>query len=122
MTTRPWIPPRKPESAPEFTMVETTVPPPSEVPDVVPVGKFQKVLPLLMVVAIVGMIGIFLATGIRKVSPYMLMFPLMFLMSAGGMMGGHFGAGGKKTPEINAERRKYSEMITRLRGTVHERA
>lgn len=122
MSTRPWIPPRKPEAAPEFTMVETTVPPPSEVPDVVPVGKFQKVLPLLMVVAIVGMIGIFLASGIRKVSPFMLMFPLMFLMSAGGMMGGHIGGGGKKTPEINAERRKYSEMISRLRGTVHERA
>ena len=122
MTTRPWIPPRKPEPAPEFTMVETTVPPPSEVPDVVPVGKFQKILPLLMVVAVVGMIGIFLASGIRKISPFMLMFPLMFLMSAGGMMGGHFGGGGKKTPEINAERRKYSEMISRLRGTVHERA
>lgn len=122
MSTRPWIPPRRPEPAPEFAMVETTVPPPSEVPDVVPVGKWQKLLPLLMVVAVVGIIGIFFASGIRKISPFMLMFPLMFLMSAGAMMGGHASGGGKKTPEINAERRKYSEMLSRLRGTVHERA
>lgn len=122
MSTRPWIPPRKPEPAPDFAMVETTVPPPSEVPDVVPANKWAKLLPLLMVVAVVGMIGIFFASGIRKISPFMLMFPLMFLMAAAGMMGGHLGGGGKKTPEINAERRKYGEMLTRLRGSVHERA
>lgn len=122
MSIRPWIPPRKPEPAPEFSMVETKVPPPSEVPEVVPVGKFQKLLPLLMVVAIIGMLGIFFATGLRRISPFMLMFPLMFLASGAGMMGGYGGSGGKKTPEVNAERRKYSEMLTKLRRTVHVRA
>lgn len=122
MSTRPWIPPRRPVEAPSLTMVETTVPTPSEVPDLVPVGKFAKIAPLLMVIAVVGMIGIFFASGIRKINPMMGMFALMFVMSAVGMMGGHAGSGGKKTPEINAERRKYLEMLTRLRGTVHQRA
>ncbi|GAB4914971.1 MULTISPECIES: type VII secretion protein EccCa [Mycobacterium avium complex (MAC)] len=103
-------------------MVETKVPPPSEVPEVVPAGKMQKLLPILMVIAIVGMIGIFFATGLRRMSPFMLLFPLMFLASGAGMMGGYGASGGKKTPEINAERRKYTEMLTKLRGTVHQRA
>jgi S-DNA-T family DNA segregation ATPase FtsK/SpoIIIE len=122
MSIRPWIPPRKPLPPPEFSMVETKVPPPSEVPEVIPPGKFQKLLPLLMVVGIVGMMGIFLASGLRRISPYMLMFPLMFLASGAGMMGGFAGSSGKKTPEINAERRKYTEMLTLLRRTVHRRA
>ena len=123
-TTRPWIPPRKPQSAPDFPMVETTVPAPSEIPEIIPPGKFQRLAPLLMVIAVVGMIGIMAATGARKLmsSPLMLMFPLMMIMSAGGMIGGHAGSGGKKTPEINAERRKYLQMLTNLRKTVHERA
>ncbi|EUA09652.1 cell division FtsK/SpoIIIE domain protein [Mycobacterium xenopi 4042] len=122
MSVRPWIPPRKPTPPPQFSMVETKVPPPSEVPEVVPAGKMQKLLPILMVIAIVGMIGIFFATGLRRMSPFMLLFPLMFLASGAGMMGGYGASGGKKTPEINAERRKYTEMLTKLRGTVHQRA
>ena len=83
---------------------------------------FQKLLPLLMGVAIIGMIGIFLSMGIRRMSPMMLMFPLMFLMAAGGMMAGHGNSGGPKTPEIDLNRRKYLEMLTGLRRKVHSRA
>ncbi|EUA17468.1 hypothetical protein I552_0669 [Mycobacterium xenopi 3993] len=98
VSVRPWIPPRKPTPPPQFSMVETKVPPPSEVPEVVPAGKMQKLLPILMVIAIVGMIGIFFATGLRRMSPFMLLFPLMFLASGAGMMGGYGASGGKKTP------------------------
>lgn len=76
-----------------------------------------------MVVAIIGMIGIFLASGVRKItSPYMLMFPLMFAASALGMMGGYGNSGGPKTAEINALRRKYLEMLSNLRTKVYKRA
>ena len=90
MSVRPWIPNRsskRVEAPPaEEITVATEVPPPNEIPEVVPPNKFQKLLPLLMGVAIIGMIGIFLSMGIRRMSPMMLMFPLMFLMAAGGMV------------------------------------
>ena len=126
MSVRPWIPNRsskRVEAPPaEEITVATEVPPPNEIPEVVPPNKFQKLLPLLMGVAIIGMIGIFLSMGIRRMSPMMLMFPLMFLMAAGGMMAGHGNSGGPKTPEIDLNRRKYLEMLTGLRRKVHSRA
>lgn len=103
--------------------METEVPPPPEIKEVVPPGKFQRLLPWLMVIAIVGMIGIFLASGVRKItSPTMFIFPLMFAASALGMLGGHGNSGGPKTAEINGQRRKYLEMLTKLRHKVHDRA
>lgn len=124
MSIQPWIPrrPVEPPSAKDIA-VETEVPPPPEVKEVVPPGKFQRLAPLIMVVAIVGMLGIFFASGIRRItSPTMLIFPIMFALSAAGMMGGHGNAGGPKTLEINAIRRKYLAMLSNLRGKVHERA
>lgn len=125
MSTQPWIPPRRPVAVPDGkeVSVETEVPPPPEIKEVVPPSKWQKLLPILMVVAIIGMIGIFLASGVRKItSPYMLMFPLMFAASALGMMGGYGNSGGPKTAEINALRRKYLEMLSNLRTKVYGRA
>ncbi|MBS1691256.1 MAG: type VII secretion protein EccCa [Actinobacteria bacterium] len=124
MSTQPWIPPRRPVDVPDGkeVSVETEVPPPPEIKEVVPPNKWQKLLPILMVVAIIGMIGIFLASGVRKTSPYMLMFPLMFAASALGMLGGYGNSGGPKTAEINALRRKYLEMLSNLRTKVYGRA
>ena len=103
--------------------VETEVPAPPEIKEVVPPTKFQRLAPILMVVAIVGMIGIFFASGIRRISnPMFLMFPIMFALSGASMMGGHGAAGGPKTPEINGLRRKYLEMLSNLRAKVHDRA
>jgi S-DNA-T family DNA segregation ATPase FtsK/SpoIIIE len=124
VSVRPWIPARRPVEAPTAKEIgkETEVPPPKEIPEVVPPSKFQKLLPILMVVAIIGMLGIFIASGIRRINPMMLMFPLFMLASAGGMVAGHGGSGGPKTAEINGLRRKYLEMLTKLRGKVHDRA
>ncbi|WP_193606205.1 type VII secretion protein EccCa [Mycobacteroides abscessus] len=125
MSTEPWIPPRRRVDAPDSkeVSVETEVPPPPEIKEVVPPSKWQRLLPILMVVAIVGMIGIFLASGIRKItSPTMLLFPIMFAVSALGMMGGYGNSGGPKTAEINALRRKYLEMLSNLRTKVYSRA
>ncbi len=125
MSVRPWVPrkgDRVEEPSAKEVNIETEVPPPSEIPEVVAPNKFQKLLPLLIVVAVIGMIGIFFATGLRRVSPYMLMFPLMFLMAAGGMMSGYGNSGGPKTGEIDLNRRKYLEMLTSLRKKVHSRA
>lgn len=124
MTVRPWIPVRRSIAAPSAKEIskEIPVPAPPEVKEVVPPSKFQKALPWLMVVALVGMIGIMFASGIRRINPMMLMFLLMMLTSGGGMLAGHGNSGGPKTAEINGLRRKYLEMLTNLRRKVHERA
>lgn len=125
MSVQPWIPNRRRAEAPSAKdiAVETEVPAPQELKEVVPPSKFQRLVPFLIVVAVVGMLGIFFASGIRRItSPYMLMFPLMFLMGAFGMIGGHGNSGGPGTDEINGIRRMFLETLTELRAKVHDRA
>ena len=125
MSVQPWIPNRRRAEAPSAKdiAVETEVPAPQEIKEVVPPSKFQRLVPFLIVVAVVGMLGIFFASGIRRItSPYMLMFPLMFVMGAVGMIGGHGNSGGPGTAEINGIRRVFLEMLTDLRAKVHDRA
>lgn len=124
MSVRPWIPVRRTVAAPSSKEINQAIPVPAppEIKEVVPPHWFQKAVPWLMVIAIVGMLGIFLASGARRVSPMMLMFPLMMLMGGGGMMAGHGNSGGPNTAEINGLRRKYLEMLTNLRRKVHGRA
>lgn len=125
MSVQPWIPNRRRAEVPSAKdiAVETEVPAPQELKEVVPPNKFQRLVPFLIVVAVVGMLGIFFASGIRRItSPYMLMFPLMFVMGAVGMIGGHGNSGGPGTDEINGIRRMFLEALTELRGKVHDRA
>lgn len=125
MSVEPWIPPRLRAEVPSTkdVTVATDVPAPPEVKEVVPPGKLQRVLPLIMVVAIVGMLGIFLVSGVRRMtSPMMLLFPIMFAFSALGMLGGNGGRGGPNTGEINGLRQQYLKMLTKLRSTVYARA
>lgn len=125
MSVRPWIPPRRRVEAPDAgdLNIETEVPAPEEIKDVVPPSKIQQIMPLVMVVAIVGMIGIFIVNGgAKNMSPMRMLFPLMFIMSAAAMLGGNGNSGGPKTGEINGLRRKYQEMLTKLRDKVHNRA
>lgn len=61
-----------------------------------------------------GMIAILIFGGMRNFSPYMLMMPLMVVMGAVGLMAGG-GSGGKKVPEINADRKEYLRYLAGLR-------
>jgi len=65
----------------------------------------------------IGMIAIMLFTGIRQLSPYMLMMPLMMVMATVGFMAGG-GPGGKRVPEINADRKEYLRYLSGLRTRV----
>ena len=64
-----------------------------------------------------GMIAIMIFTGIRQLSPYMLMMPLMMVMATVGFMAGG-GPGGKRVPEINADRKEYLRYLAGLRTRV----
>ena len=114
---RPRIaPPRAPGGE-----VVLTAPP--EIPRPVPTGLLMKLMPVIMVVAVIGMIAMMVMMG-RNIlqNPFMLMFPMMMLMSMFGMMAGMRGGGGgpKKAAELNEERKDYFRYLDQVRKDVRK--
>ena len=100
MTTKKFTPTVK--RGPRLTPGEINVTPPDDVGVEIPASGIQKMLPWVMGGGMLGMIAIMIFTGIRQLSPYMLMMPLMMIMATVGFMAGG-GPGGKRVPEINAD-------------------
>ncbi|MGD9622824.1 MAG: type VII secretion protein EccCa [Mycolicibacterium sp.] len=115
MTTRKFTPAFK--RGPRLTPGEITVAAPEDLGIEIPPSGMQKALPWVLGGCMLGMIAIMIFSGVRQLSPYMLMMPLMMVMAAVGLMAGG-GAGGKKTPEINADRREYLRYLAGLRDRV----
>lgn len=100
---------------------ELTMQPPPDVPRVVPGNIVLKLLPVVMVVAVIGMIAMMVVTGGRNVmsNPLFLMFPVMMLMSMVGMFASGGGAGrGKRAAELNEERKDYFRYLDATRQQV----
>ncbi|OBI46391.1 type VII secretion protein EccCa [Mycobacterium kyorinense] len=115
MTTKKFTPTVK--RGPRLTPGEITVTPPEDLGIEIPASGIQKMLPYVMGGGMLGMIAIMVFTGVRQLSPYMLMMPLMMIMTTVGFMAGG-GPGGKKVPEINADRREYLRYLAGLRTRV----
>jgi type VII secretion protein EccCa len=115
MTTKKFTPTIK--RGPRLTPGEINVTPPDDLGVEIPASGIQKMLPYVMGGGMLGMIAIMIFTGVRQLSPYMLMMPLMMIMGTFGFMAGG-GAGGKKVPEINADRREYLRYLSGLRTRV----
>lgn len=115
MTTRKFTPVIK--RGPRLTPGEINVTPPDDLGVDIPPSGIQKALPWVMGGGMLGMIAIMLFTGIRQLSPYMLMMPLMMIMATVGFMAGG-GPGGKRVPEINADRKEYLRYLSGLRTRV----
>jgi len=115
VTTRKFTPIIK--RGPRLTPGEINVTPPDDLGVEIPPSGVQKILPYVMGGGMLGMIAIMIFTGIRQLSPYMLMMPLMMVMGTVGFMAGG-GPGGKKVPEINADRKEYLRYLAGLRTRV----
>ncbi|MEE6179146.1 type VII secretion protein EccCa [Mycobacterium sp. 050134] len=92
---------------------------PPEVPRVIPGNLLTKLMPLMMVVASVGMIALMITVGGRDVTrnPTFLIFPMMMVMSMAGMFMGGGGAGraGKAAAELDEERKDFFTYLAGLR-------
>lgn len=119
MTTRKFTPTIK--RGPRLTPGEITIAPPDDLGIAVPPSALQKALPYVMGGGMVGMIVLILLTGARQLSPYMLMMPLMMIMASIGFMAGG-GPGGKKIPEIDADRKEYLRYLGNVRERVADSA
>ncbi|MBU3065210.1 type VII secretion protein EccCa [Nocardia sp. NEAU-G5] len=94
---------------------------PPEITAPIPSPLWQRLMPLVMVVATVGMMGLMFTTGGKNMlsNPLTMMFPMMMLMSMVGMFAGRSG-GGKKAAELNEERKDYFRYLEQLRNDVRD--
>ncbi|CAM3167101.1 hypothetical protein WIMU106979_16575 [Williamsia muralis] len=88
----------------------------------VPGSLLMKMMPVVMVVAVVGMISMMVVTGGRNMlsNPLFMMFPMMMLMSMFGMYAGSGNRGGKRAAELNEERKDYFRYLCQVRDEVHD--
>ncbi|MFD4366136.1 type VII secretion protein EccCa [Rhodococcus sp. NPDC058521] len=97
---------------------EVSLQAPPEIPRMVPGNLITKLLPLVMVVAMVGMMALMFTSGMAR-SPMSMLFPLMMMVSMLGMLAGG-GKGGPKASEANEDRKDYLRYLDQLRKDVNE--
>jgi DNA segregation ATPase FtsK/SpoIIIE, S-DNA-T family len=104
---------------------EVNLQPPPDVPRVIPGKLFVKLMPFVMVVAVVGMIALMVTVGGRDLTrnPMFLIYPMMMIMAMVGMLtGGIGGRSGKAAAELNEERKDYFSYLATLRDDADKTA
>ncbi|NKY34772.1 type VII secretion protein EccCa [Nocardia speluncae] len=121
--TRRFVRPARMVRGPKAPAVtELRLQPPTELPRPVPMSRMKMIMPVIMVLAMVGMMAMMFSSG-RAMSPMMMMFPMMMIVSMFGMLGGTLGGSGganSTAAGLNEERKDYLRSITDNRKTVHE--
>jgi DNA segregation ATPase FtsK/SpoIIIE, S-DNA-T family len=109
------VPPRMPGG-------EVNLAAPPEVPRAIPGNLVMKLMPFVMIVAVVGMIALMITVGGRDMAknPMFLLFPMMMIMSMAGMFMGGAGRTGKAASELNEERKDYFSYLANLRDEADE--
>lgn len=99
---------------------EVSLQPPPEIPKIVPGNLLTKMLPVVMVVAMVGMVALMFTSGMAT-NPMSLLFPVMMVVSMLGMLTGGRG-GGARAAEVNEDRKDYLRYLDQLRRDIHDTA
>ncbi|MEC3913238.1 type VII secretion protein EccCa [Nocardia sp. CDC160] len=101
---------------------EVTLQPPPEIPRAVPANLFQKLMPVVMGVGMLGMVALMITSGNGLASnPMSLMFPMMMVFSMVGMYAGQ-GGKGQRAAEANEDRKDYLRYLDQVRRDVEETA
>ena len=105
-------------SGPQFSDAEIVVEPPADVPRAAPTSPMTRLLPVLMIVAMAGMMAFFFSSGAAITrNPTALLFPVMMLVSTIGMLA-YGGRGLNRAGEVDEGRKDYLRYLERLRGDV----
>ncbi|GLZ30484.1 type VII secretion protein EccC [Lentzea sp. NBRC 105346] len=100
---------------------EVHLEPPPEVPRIIPGNVMMKAMPVVMIVASVGMMAMMFTTSGRN--PAAMIMPGMMLISTVGMMAGGMGSGkGQKKAEMNEDRKDYLRYLGQMRDRAREAA
>ncbi|MCK0093293.1 type VII secretion protein EccCa [Rhodococcus sp. F64268] len=105
--------------APRAPGGEVSLQAPPDIPRATPGNLLMKLLPLVMVAAMIGMVALMFGSGMAR-SPMALVFPLMMMVSMIGMLANSGRGGGAKTAEANEDRKDYLRYLDTLRGDVAE--
>ena len=93
---------------------------PPGLPRPTPRPLIQIVLPIVLVVAVGGMVVVMMRTGMMR-NPLFMMFPVMMAVSAVGMLAGTL-SGGNKTAETDELRKDYLRYLGQTREEVRRTA
>jgi DNA segregation ATPase FtsK/SpoIIIE, S-DNA-T family len=110
-------------SPPRMPGGEVNLQPPPDVPRVIPAKLYLKLMPFVMMVAVIGMIALMVTVGGRDMTrnPMFLMYPMMMVMAMIGMFtGGAGGRSGKAAAELNEERKDYFSYLANLRDAADQ--
>ncbi|MCC9184067.1 type VII secretion protein EccC [Mycolicibacterium mageritense] len=109
-------------SPPRMPGGEVNLQAPPEVPRVIPGNLLMKLMPFVMIVAVIGMIALMVTVGGRDLTrnPMFLIFPMMMIMSMAGMFMGGGGRTGKAAAELNEERKDYFSYLANLRDDADD--
>ncbi|HEV7648032.1 MAG TPA: type VII secretion protein EccCa [Actinophytocola sp.] len=107
-------------AAPRQPGGEVHLEPPPEVPRVIPGNILMKLMPVIMIVAMLGMVALmFSIPGGAGRNPISLLFPMMMMFSMVGMFGQGRG-GGQKKAEMNEDRKDYLRYLGQMRDRARE--
>ncbi|MER2205705.1 MAG: type VII secretion protein EccC, partial [Rhodococcus sp. (in: high G+C Gram-positive bacteria)] len=96
---------------------EVTLQAPPEIPRVTPGNLLTKLLPVIMVVAMIGMVALMFSSGMAR-NPMSLLFPVMMMVSMLGMLAGGGRSGGARASEANEDRKDYLRYLDQMRSDV----
>ncbi|WP_299022390.1 type VII secretion protein EccCa [uncultured Dietzia sp.] len=99
---------------------ELTLQAPPVLPRPTPRSLVQILLPVVMVVAVGGMVVVMMRTGMMR-NPMFLLFPVMMAVSAVGVLAGTL-SGGNTTAETDELRKDYLRYLGQTRDAVRETA
>lgn len=110
-------------TAPRMPGGEVHLEPPPEVPRLIPGNIMMKLMPVVMVVAMIGMtVLLFTSGGPVGRSPVTLLFPAMMLFSMVGMFAGGGRSGGQRKAEMNEDRKDYLRYLGQMREGARQAA
>ncbi|MEV4632410.1 type VII secretion protein EccCa [Rhodococcus coprophilus] len=106
------------QEAPRTPSGELSLQAPPDIPRNTPGNLLVRLLPLVMVAAMVGMMALMFTSGAAR-SPLAMIFPLMMVVSMVGMLA-NGGRGGAKTSEVDEDRKDYLRYLDQVRREVTE--
>jgi len=107
-------------SAPKPPGGEVHLEPPPEIPRSTPGNILMKLMPVVMVVAMLGMVTFMFTRSDGPPNPIFLMMPLMMMMSMVGMFAGGNRGGGQNKAEMNEDRKDYLRYLGQMRERARE--
>ncbi|MCP2248861.1 type VII secretion protein EccC [Lentzea aerocolonigenes] len=100
---------------------EVHLEPPPEVPRIIPGNIMMKAMPVVMIIASVGMMAMMFVYSNKQ--PAAMIMPGMMMISTIGMMAGGMGTGkGQKKAEMNEDRKDYLRYLGQMRDRAREAA